>query len=519
MRLPAVLASRFSERTQRDLERAAVVLLVILASVAVGVVLGLRRTGMLRAEMVIGGVLAVSCLPVWLWLRRLEYGILAILLAAGLLNAFTLPTGTQSRLVLSLVISAVCIALWLFKTLFMPRGARLKPSRVNAPLLTFIAIGFVSYAWSLLMRDPTVYMWSSFPLVQIAALAVNTLLPLLALFVANQIEDRRWLVAITWGILGLGAFAVVSRLFHLPTVVAISNGSRGLFPTWVGVLAYTQMLFNHDLKAGQRIMLGALFLGVVYLYFVVHVTWFSGWVPLAIACAAATLMHSRRLSAFLAAVLGIYLFINARFYFADLYQIKVAGGSLERLDIWEQSLSLVARHPLLGMGPAGYAVYNVSYFPGDARSTHNNYFDILAQTGIIGFAVFLWLIGSFLVTAAATRRQLLDRPGFEQAFANGVLAGLCGVVVSMMLGDWVLPFAYNQTISGFDNAAFTWILLGAMVSLHQQVVGHGQGPDVEQTPGMGRQARWRGEASVGISRATSSLSEDKGRHQRLRPRE
>ena len=37
---------------------------------------------------------------------------------------------------------------------------------------------------------------------------------------------------------------------------------------------------------------------------------------------------------------------------------------------------------------------------------------------------------------------------------------------AMMLGDWVLPFAYNQTITGFDNAAFTWVLLGGMVSLH-----------------------------------------------------
>jgi len=39
----------------------------------------------------------------------------------------------------------------------------------------------------------------------------------------------------------------------------------------------------------------------------------------------------------------------------------------------------------------------------------------------------------------------------------------------MLLGDWVLPFAYNQTITGFDNAAYTWIFLGAMVSLYQIV--------------------------------------------------
>jgi hypothetical protein len=456
--------------------------MVIFASLAVGLALGLRRTGILRPELIVAGVLAVSSLPVWLWLRRLEYGILAILSAAGLLNMVTLPTGTQSRLVLSMLITAGCIGLWLFKAVWRPRGARLKPSQINAPLLGFIAIGIVSYFWGLLMRDPTVYVWKSFPFVQIAALAVNTLLPLLALFVANQIEDVRWLKAITWIIVGLGVFAVVSFLFNLPTAAAISNGSRGLFATWVGVLAYSQLLFNRDLNRLQRMLLLALFVAVVYLYFVVYVTWFSGWIPLAIACAAATLMYSRRLAVVVAAVLAVFLAVNATFYFKDLVQTKVATGDLERLTIWEQSLNLVALHPVLGMGPAGYAVYNVSYFPRDARSTHNNYFDVLAQSGVAGSVAFVWLLAAFIRTGAAARRQLRDRPGFELAFASAALAGSCGVVVSMLFGDWVLPFAYNQTIAGFDNAAFTWIMLGAMVSLHLQQAGARRRLEAEKVP-------------------------------------
>jgi len=39
----------------------------------------------------------------------------------------------------------------------------------------------------------------------------------------------------------------------------------------------------------------------------------------------------------------------------------------------------------------------------------------------------------------------------------------------MMLGDWVLPFAYNQTITGFDNAVFTWIFLGGVAGLYYLV--------------------------------------------------
>jgi len=42
-------------------------------------------------------------------------------------------------------------------------------------------------------------------------------------------------------------------------------------------------------------------------------------------------------------------------------------------------------------------------------------------------------------------------------------------VIAMGLGDWLLPFVYTQTIAGFDYAAYTWILLGAMVSLQRIV--------------------------------------------------
>jgi hypothetical protein len=467
MQLPAVSLSPLTPPARRTLTRAAVVGMSLFASLGVGAALGLRNTGMFRPELILAGVLAVGSLPIWLWLRRLEYGILAILLAAGLLNMVTLPTGTQSRLVLSLVIAAGATALWVFKTILHPRGTRLKPSLINAPVLAFAAVGIVSYVWGLVMRDPTVYVWESFPFVQLAALVVNTLLPLLSLFVAQQIEDVRWLKAITWIILGLGGFAVVSFLLDLPTAAAISNGSRGLFATWVGVLALAQLLFNRDLSRLQRILLVALFVAVVYLYFVLYVTWFSGWVPLSIACAVLTFMRSRKLAVAVGLVVAAYLAINATFYFQDLVELKVQSGDLERLSIWEQSLDLVALHPILGMGPAGYAVYNVSYFPRDARSTHNNYFDILAQTGIVGTVVFIWLLVSFVRVGLATRQRLKQgHSGFELAFANATLAGWFGVVVSMLFGDWVLPFAYNQTISGFDNAALTWIMLGGMVSLN-----------------------------------------------------
>jgi hypothetical protein len=38
----------------------------------------------------------------------------------------------------------------------------------------------------------------------------------------------------------------------------------------------------------------------------------------------------------------------------------------------------------------------------------------------------------------------------------------------MLLGDWVLPFIYNQGIAGFDHSSYTWLIFGAFCGLMSQ---------------------------------------------------
>jgi O-antigen ligase len=134
--------------------------------------------------------------------------------------------------------------------------------------------------------------------------------------------------------------------------------------------------------------------------------------------------------------------------------------------LWEINFELIRNHPLFGVGPAGYAPYYMTYHPTSAMSTHNNYFDILAQTGVVGFLAFFWMMGTFLWTGFKVQRGYRRKRNFEEAFSKAILAGGLGAMAAMMLGDWVLPFAYNQTITGFDNAAYTWMFLGAIISLY-----------------------------------------------------
>jgi len=132
---------------------------------------------------------------------------------------------------------------------------------------------------------------------------------------------------------------------------------------------------------------------------------------------------------------------------------------------------IIKINPVLGLGFANYYWYT-PLFPirGYAVSfnSHNNYVDILAQTGFVGLVcllLFFWQVGWL-----GWRLREQAPAGFAQAYAYGALGGLAGMVVAGMLGDWVLPFFYNVGQSGFRSSMLGWLFLGGLVSLEQMVI-------------------------------------------------
>ena len=417
-----------------------------------------------KPELLIAAAIAPAALLVFYRLGRYEYGILAILLVAGLVRV-RLPTGTQSEIVLSLLVSMGVVGAWVLQMLVIDKKLSLKPSPINRSFLAFISVAIVAYVWSNLFRDPLVRAWGSFPLVQLAALVVIILLPAVALLVANKVEEVKWLKWMTWIYLGLGAVSLFSYHFGLP--IRYLFNTRGIFPTWLAALAYGLALFDEDLPWWVRGLLLGLLGAWVHWTFIKGILWLSGWMPLGLACAVITFKRSKKL--FIAAVVGglIFLGVNFDYYYQRIYVQSQEEGDFSRLELWQTNLDHVSKHPIFGSGPAGYAVYYMSYHPENARSTHNNFFDMLAQTGVVGFSILLWMLATLVRTGDRTTRILRGRRNFEEAFANATLGGCIGAIFSMMLGDWILPFAYNQTIVGFDHSVYTWLFLGGMVSLYR----------------------------------------------------
>ncbi len=399
-------------------------------------------------------------------------GLLLVLVTAGLVNIFTLPTGSDSRLVVSLILALGFTGIWLFNGLVLHKRVALLPSPLNASVIAWCAVSVFAYVWSLLMRDPLLFVPSSFVVVQLAALIVNLLLPLQILLVINTIgvldydEGVRWLRRMVAVVLIVAAVAIAGELLNLPIGSAYRNGTRGIFGMWAVTLALSLALFNRDMRTVFRVALIGLCAAWFYRDFVENSIWLSGWMPMVTAVVVVLFLRSKRLFALAVLVALAYVTFNAQELYMRIVIANIEEGSTSRLDIWAVALSYIVRHPLFGMGPAGYAVYYMTYDPLDARSTHNNYFDVVAQTGIVGMFIFLWMGASVLRLSWGLSRSLRGERNFEAALAAAVTAGCVGAATGMMLGDWVLPFAYNQTISGFDNAVFTWMLFGAAGALY-----------------------------------------------------
>jgi O-antigen ligase len=419
--------------------------------------------------LIFAGLIGVAGLMLAARHGTFERGLAVMMLCAGFANFASLPTGRESRVVFSLAICMVLLIAWAYELLFSGKtGVKLKPSRINAPVLLFVAINIVAYAWSYLTRDALLQIWASFPFVQVAALVVNIGLPLLALLVSNKISDPVWVKRYMLFVIALGAINMLMRLANVRFLESfIGNGTNGIFGTWVAVIAYGVLLYDRKLPMPYKLALCVLLLAEGLFYFWRQRIWLSGWLPIAAGVLVLTFYKSKRLFAMLCVLGLIYAGLNSDVLYASVVQDNVDEGGLQRIDIWRMNLNHVSNHPLFGMGPAGYAIYNMTYHAEDARSTHNNYFDVLAQNGVFGLISFVVLAVMILWIGQKTRQQFAGAGDFREAFVNSTFAGFAAALVSMMLGDWVLPFAYNVTIMGFDHAVHTWLAAGLMLGLHQ----------------------------------------------------
>jgi O-antigen ligase len=233
-------------------------------------------------------------------------------------------------------------------------------------------------------------------------------------------------------------------------------------------LSFSQLAFNKRLRPPARLALAALIIGALLVSLVKDGKWTSGWLP-PLAAVAVILWVSRSRLAWISILIGILMV----FMKADSFQRLLFSGNtysiFTRLEAWRIIAEIVKVSPWLGLGPSNYywytPLYSILGYTVEFNS-HNNYVDLVAQVGVLGLLAFLWFAWELWRVGLRLRDQV--PAGFQRAFVYGALGGLVGMLVSGMLGDWILPFIYNIGFRGFRGSMVGWIFLGGLLALEIQ---------------------------------------------------
>jgi hypothetical protein len=416
-------------------------------------------------------LLIVMAIAGALVLYRLEIGVLAIVISSFLVR-FSLPTGSATQIPASMVIALFVIGVWIVSLLLRGR-IQLVRGAYLAPTLLFMLISLISVPYSWIILRPDLFgrggagrSGLSFSFVQLGGVALMVLLPAVMLITANVLRDVKWFKVI----FAIVVIVAIPELLQRVGVLGFGLGSFLLstgasYALWVVALSVSQALLNDTLQRWQRA--GLLALAGIWLYYGAELgaTWFSGWLPAFAALIFLAIVRSRWLFVAIVAA-AIFLFALRPDHYINYVWNDAVNSDSNRFEIWQViilDLTLTKTNILLGAGPAGYLPFYESYYPGHAWVSHNNYVDIFAETGLIGFSTFLWMLWATFRVGWRQRKWMPT--GFQRAMNMGILSGFVGTLLAMGLGDWHIPFVYNIGVPGFDVAVYGWLLIGAMFAL------------------------------------------------------
>jgi O-antigen ligase len=419
----------------------------------------------------------VGLLGVGALLVKPEFGPVMVLVLA-LAVPLDLGTGTGVSLNLAAVLPLFLALFVLFRALVWRSIPEVLSSLPVQLLLVFSLVATVAFVvgyvfWSVQVPKASIT-------VQLGQLFIY-LSAVCTVFVTGQgLKNMAWLQRLVEVFLCVAGFQLVGAYVPgLARVIPIAPDSHGgMFWVWLTAMVGSQLMFNSALDARRKLLLVVVLCPMaLFLFGPVGRTWTSGWLPASVTILAILLLRLWRWKWIYLLAVGMILFLslNAIYGFAGGDdEAALSGGS--RLVLWQAVLESVWQRPILGLGMVAYRyyhymnplVYGQIYWIAPQISSHNDFVDVFAQTGVLGLSLLLVALLSLGRAAWRLRETaVIQAEGFAFAYTNGVLAGLLGTAVVGMLGNWVLPFIYNGGFSGFRASLIGWVLMGGLVALER----------------------------------------------------
>ncbi|NTW12120.1 MAG: O-antigen ligase family protein [Anaerolineales bacterium] len=440
----------------------AIILAVVLVSVAAAY--WGSRTIMIA---LVGAVVGIAGFLALLHYPNLGF---ILLFLGGMFVPFAGPGGFNA----SILTVVLMIVLWLMDMFVVKRQFTFVKSRPIRPAFYLLLVSIVAFAMG---QIPWFVFANQAPIdAQIGGFAIYFFLVLAMIMTANVIREIKWLKTIVWTFIGLGFIYVLGRTLHvsfIDTLYARGVYANSMFWMWLVALPLSQAIYNNHLNLRTRILLYGIVALTFYVSLVQQNDWKSGWVPSAVVAAALVGWKFRKVIPFtIPFVVMVIAYLAQDLISTDEY----SWGT--RVDAWLVVLDISRVSPIIGLGFSNYywyaKIFSIRGYSIKFNS-HSQFVDIIAQTGILGLACFMWILYEIGRLAYELMGRLPE--GFAKAYAHGVFAGVLGSLMAAFLVDWLLPFAYNIGLDGVRASILPWIFFGGLISIEQiYKADQGMGP-------------------------------------------
>lgn len=129
---------------------------------------------------------------------------------------------------------------------------------------------------------------------------------------------------------------------------------------------------------------------------------------------------------------------------------------LGRLAIWADTVEMIKDRPIMGFGLDTFAWAHLRYRTLEAnipQHAHNEYLEMLAETGLVGGGVCAWFL--WLLLGRTSRVVLAPRDGFRYDLARGALASWAAILVFAVMDFPSVVPATNYALAALAGLALS----------------------------------------------------------------
>ena len=335
---------------------------------------------------------------------------------------------------------------------------RIRRILLSFPVFLVVALSGFYLLSSLTSLTPFPSLVSTIALVAVLLMAVTGMMQLgLIRFLTVSFHGMSWFVLLSWGV-----------YFFVPEIgVLLEPTANGEFTRRMSGLAHPNTLGQY---AGLTLVVGV----ALYQFYGQR----SKWRIFIIALAAGALVASLSRTSLVATVMGL-ITMNYRWVFspenkkwiflgfavfvpmllivstqidlgeklAEKMTIVTKSGDADELtsatgraEIWQYSMSLIAKRPLLGYGAATSKYYLSEY----SQYTHNLLLNIAFSTGVFG-GLFGLIMVLFQVASVVSRTHVIVSAVIVYILVNGLFENVIfSTIAGMPTLLWVMSMAWYQ---------------------------------------------------------------------------